>query len=58
MSPLPPPDPHEPTGEPPGLELTAPAVVYVGGTGALQDPLADAVLAARPGALFVVAGSD
>jgi hypothetical protein len=51
---LPPPDPYEPTGEPPGLELTAPHVVYLRGpTVAAEDPLADAILAARPGALFV-----
>ena len=54
MPALPPPDPCEPSGEPPGLTLTASAVVFLSGPRAeREDRLANAIVAARPGALFV-----
>jgi len=58
MTELPPRDPCEPTGEPPGLELSAPAVVFLRGpAGEDEDRLAGAIVAVRPGALFVVSRS-
>jgi hypothetical protein len=52
---LPPPDPNE-TFEPPGLELSAPAAVFLTGPPtAEEDRVADAILERRPGALIVVA---
>jgi hypothetical protein len=53
---LPPPDPYESLGAAPeGVELLAPAVVYLGGKPSRQaERIADAILAARPGALIVV----
>jgi hypothetical protein len=52
---LPPPDPFESSGaDPPGLALSAPAVVYLAGRPtAGADLVADAILALRPGALVV-----
>jgi hypothetical protein len=56
MPKLPPPDPNEPA-EPEGLELTAPAAIFLDGA---PHPRADRVAAAvldwRPGALVVVDG--
>jgi hypothetical protein len=54
---LPPPDPFESFGaDPPGLALSAPAVVYLAGPPAAgADRTAAAILAARPGALVVAA---
>jgi hypothetical protein len=52
---LPPPDPNE-AFEPQGLELNAPAAVFLTGPpSAEEDRLADAILERRPGALVVVA---
>jgi hypothetical protein len=56
MTELPPPDPYESMGAAPeGAELLAPAVVYIGGPPTPQtERMANAILAARPGALVVV----
>ncbi len=56
MTRLPPPDPYEsPDGVPEGMELSMPAVIYlVGPPSPATERLADAILAARPGALVVV----
>jgi hypothetical protein len=55
MAHLPPPDPNE-ASEPNGIELSAPAVVFLTGPPtAEEDRLADAILEQRPGALVVVA---
>ena len=56
MGNLPPPDPYESLGvAPEGVELPAPAVVYLGGRPSTRtERLAEAILAARPGALIVV----
>ncbi len=52
---LPEPDPNE-AFEPQGLELNAPAAVFLmGPPSAEEDRLADAILERRPGALVVVA---
>jgi hypothetical protein len=52
---LPPPDPYEPS-EPEGLELSAPAAVFLDGAPIpAADRVASAVLEWRPGALIVVA---
>lgn len=52
---LPPPDPNE-AFEPKGLELSAPAVIFLTGPpSAEEDRVADAILERRPGALVVVA---
>jgi hypothetical protein len=52
---LPPPDPNE-AFEPEGLELAAPAAVFLAGPPSPEeDRLADAILERRPGALVVVA---
>jgi hypothetical protein len=56
MSPrLPPPDPFEPSGTPPDdLGLPAPATIFLKGQPSReQDRVADAILTARPGVLFV-----
>lgn len=51
---LPPPDPNEAV-EPEGLELSAPAAIFLTGPpSADEDRLADAILERRPGALVVV----
>lgn len=51
---LPPPDPNEPT-EPEGLELSAPAAIFLDGPpSSAADRVASAVLDWRPGALIVV----
>ena len=51
---LPPPDPNE-AFEPPGLELSSPAAIFLAGPpSADEDRLADAILDRRPGALVVV----
>jgi hypothetical protein len=57
MAKLPPPDPYESFGDAPeGVNLVAPAVVYLKpAPSAETERLADAILAARPGALVVVA---
>ena len=53
MTELPPPDPHE-IGRTPGLRLEAPAVIFLRHAPTLDaDRLADAILAARPGALII-----
>jgi hypothetical protein len=53
MTQLPPPDPHE-IGRTPGLRLEAPAVIFLRHAPTLDaDRLADAILAARPGALII-----
>jgi hypothetical protein len=53
---LPPPDPNEGGSSEAGLELPAPTVVYLSGSPSPRDEaFADALLAARPGALFVAA---
>jgi hypothetical protein len=56
MTKLPPPDPYESPGDmPEGLELTAPAVIYLAGAPSPEtERLADAIVAARPCALIVV----
>ena len=53
---LPPPDPHEsPFGEPTVQPRLAPAAVFAGGPPSLAaERLADAIITARPGILFVV----
>jgi hypothetical protein len=52
---LPPPDPNE-ASEPTGIELSAPAAVFLTGPpNAEEDRLADAILERRPGVLVVVA---
>jgi hypothetical protein len=51
---LPPPDPNEGLSGPPGLELTEPLICFA--LGPLSDTterIAGAILAYRPGALFV-----
>ena len=54
MQRLPPPDPNEPQ-EPPGLELDAPAAIFLTGPPSpAADRLSSAVLDWRPGALVVV----
>jgi hypothetical protein len=57
MSKLPPPDPYEhPFPEPGGAEMAAPLTVLPpGGASAQVERLADAIIAARPGLLIVVA---
>jgi hypothetical protein len=53
---LPPPDPHEsPFDEPPGdVELSGPTAVFPCGTPSREtERLADAIVKARPGILFV-----
>ena len=57
MTELPPPDPYESSGDAPdGIDLPAPAIVFLhGAPSAETERLADAILAARPGALVVVA---
>jgi hypothetical protein len=56
MPKLPPPDPNEP-GEPEGMELSAPAAIFLDGTPNVRaDRVASAVLDWRPGALVVVSG--
>jgi hypothetical protein len=60
MPQLPPPDPYEALGqEPPdGIRRPAPTVVFLAGPPTADaDRLTDAILAARPGALVVVARS-
>jgi len=53
---LPPPDPYEVGADPPGLEMTAPTVIYLAGAAdAAADRVSGAILAARPGALIVAA---
>jgi hypothetical protein len=53
---LPPPDPNE-SCEPEGLELSAPAVIFLDGTpNPRADHVAAAVLEWRPGALVVISG--
>jgi hypothetical protein len=55
---LPPPDPNESLGMAPadGFALAAPVVVYVCGRPSAEiERVSDAILARRPGALFVVA---
>jgi hypothetical protein len=50
------PDPFEPSGLPPdaGLELPAPTVVFLKGSPTPEvEVLSNAILAARPGVLFV-----
>jgi hypothetical protein len=50
---LPPPDPNEFT-EPPGLELAAPAAIFLAGPPSPEtDRLSSALLDWRPGALLV-----
>jgi hypothetical protein len=50
---LPPPDPSEP-GPPADLSLPGPSAVFMSGPpGPDADRLADAILTARPGLLFV-----
>ncbi len=54
---LPPPDPYESfTGAPAaGMQLPAPAAIFMTGPpSAAGDRLCDAILAFRPGALFIV----
>jgi hypothetical protein len=52
---LPPPDPNE-YAEPPGLELSSPAAIFLTGPpSAAADRLSSAVLDWRPGALVIVA---
>ena len=54
---MPPPDPFESPHIPPGADgrLWAPAAVFLKGRPSREvDRLADAILAARPGALLVV----
>jgi hypothetical protein len=54
MPSLPPPDPHE-SHEPAGLELGAPAVLFLNGPSTPEmDRIASAMLDWRPGALVVV----
>jgi hypothetical protein len=56
MPQLPPPDPNE-SQEPEGLELSAPAAIFLDGApSARADGVASAVLDWRPGALVVVSG--
>jgi hypothetical protein len=56
MPQLPPPDPNEPA-EPEGLDLAAPAAIFLDGApSARADRVASAVLDWRPGALVVVSG--
>jgi hypothetical protein len=56
---LPPPDPHEwfaggPAG---GMQLAGPAAIFMAGPPSpAADRLSDAILAYRPGALFIVLG--
>jgi hypothetical protein len=59
MTELPPPDPYESLGAAPeGVQLGAPAVVYIGGPPSAEtERMANAILAARPGALVVVVPS-
>jgi hypothetical protein len=53
MTDLPPPDPNETRGTP-GLRLQAPAVIFLKHAPTREaDRLADAILAARPGALII-----
>jgi hypothetical protein len=55
---LPPPDPHESYGHPPGEDhpVAAPTAIFVRGTPSSEtDRLSDAILDFRPGVLIVVA---
>jgi hypothetical protein len=54
---LPPPDPFEPAGTPPGFAVEAPTTLFLRGrpSGEL-DRVATAILAARPGLLVVCLG--
>jgi hypothetical protein len=54
---LPPPDPREsPFGEPEAMRVPAPTTVFARGKPSPEaERLADAILAARPGLLIVVA---
>jgi hypothetical protein len=57
MSRLPPPDPNE-YNEPPGLELSSPAAIFLGGPPSPEaDRVASALLDWRPGALLVAAAT-
>lgn len=52
---VPPPDPHEPVGEPAETRIPAPTTVFARGVPSPEaERLADAIVAARPGLLFVV----
>jgi hypothetical protein len=54
MAELPPPDPNEIRATP-GLRLQAPAVIFIKHAPTREaDRLADAILAARPGALIIL----
>jgi hypothetical protein len=54
---LPPPDPFEPGGAPPGFAVPAPTTVFLSGRPTPElDRVADAILAARPGLLLVCLG--
>jgi hypothetical protein len=51
---LPPPDPNEQLAGPPGLELSEPLMCFpLGPPSAAAERTAGAILAYRPGALFV-----
>jgi hypothetical protein len=51
---LPPPDPNERLSSPPGLELSEPLMCFpLGPPSAATERIAGAILAYRPGALFV-----
>lgn len=56
-APLPPPDPREsPFSEPEELRVTAPTTLFARGNPSPQsERLAEAILAARPGLLIVIA---
>ena len=57
MAQLPPPDPFESLGaEPADVEITSPTAVYLAGPPSeAMERLTEAILAARPGMLIVVA---
>jgi hypothetical protein len=51
---LPAPDPFEPSGSPPRLQISAPTTMFLRGRPTPQlDRVADAIQAARPGLLVV-----